>query len=359
VQPEDLFTQEEIERGRRYHRPRYLAMAANLALGLGVTGAIAVARPDLPLPWAAEAVALTALVLVATALAEAPVALRIGYLHERRWGLSTQTIRGWLADRAKGLAVGLVIASAGVLAVVGLARALPSAWPLVAAAAAATLVLLLGFVAPMVLEPLFNRFRPLEEERLRDRLLRLAEQAGAPVSAVLVSDASRRTTKLNAYVSGLGSSRRVVLFDTLLERAGEDEVAVVVAHELAHRRERHVAKLTAMGMAGAAAGVAVVWAALGAEAGNPRNVPLLLLLLAGLEVAGLPLAAAVSRRFEREADRIAIELTRDPEAFERVFRRLAAENVPDLDPPLAIRLIATHPPVPERIAGVRISSGTA
>lgn len=353
MQPEDLFTREEIERGRRYHRPRYAALAANLAVGFAVTGAVAAVRPGLPLPWAAETAALTAIVLVATALAQAPVAFRAGYLHERRWGLSTQTVRAWLADRAKGLAVGVVITSVGVLAVVGLARALPSAWPFAAGAAAAALVLLLGFLAPVVLEPLFNRFRPLEEERLRDRLLRLAERAGTPVRAVLVCDASRRTRKLNAYVSGLGAGRRVVLFDTLLERAGEDETAVVVAHELAHRRERHVAKLTVLGMAGAAAGMAVVWAALGAGAGDPRNVPVLLLLLGGLELVGLPLAAAVSRRYEREADRIAIALTGDPAAFERVFRRLAEENVADLAPPLPIRLIATHPTVPERLARVR------
>lgn len=352
VQPEQLFTRDEVERGRRYHRPRYAALTANLAVGLAVTGGIAAVRPDLPLPWAAEAAALTVIVVAATALAEAPLAFRVGFLHERRWGLSTETVRGWLADRAKGLAVGLVITSAGVLAVVGLARALPAAWPLAAGAAAAALVLLLGFVAPVVLEPLFNKFRPLEDERLRDRLFRLAEQAGAPVRAVLVADASRRTTKLNAYVSGLGASRRVVLFDTLLERAGADEVAVVVAHELGHRRERHVAKLTVLGMAGAAVGVAFVWAVLGAGAGDPRNVPLLLLLLGGLEVVGLPLAAAVARRYERVADRISIELTRDPAAFERVFRRLAEENVADLAPPLAIRLISTHPPVPERIARV-------
>lgn len=352
MEPEDFFSSEEIERGRRYNRPRYAATRVNLALGLGVTGAIAAVRPDLPFPWPAETVALGALVLAATTLVQAPAAFIVGYRHERRWGLSTQTIGGWLADRAKALPVGLVITCAGMLAVVGLARTLPSAWPFAAGGAAAALVLVLGFVAPVVLEPLFNRFRPLEEERLRDRLLRLAEQAGAPVRAVLVSDASRRTTKLNAYVSGLGTSRRVVLFDTLLERATEDEVAVVVAHELAHRRERHVAKLTGLGMAGAAAGVAAIWAALGEEAGDPRNVPLLLLLFGGLELVGLPLAAAVSRRFERQADGIAIELTRDPAAFERVFRRLADENVADLDPPLPIRLIATHPPIPERIARV-------
>jgi STE24 endopeptidase len=346
----DLFSPEEVERGRRYHRPRYAALAVSAGLGVAVPAAYAAARVDLPLPWGAEAAALSAIVVVSLALAQLPAGFWSGYVHERRWGLSTQGAAGWAVDRAKGTAVGLVLTTAAMLAIVGLARALPDAWPLAAAAVGAALVLFLSFVAPVVLERLFNRFRPLEEGGLRARLLGLAEQAGAPVRDVLVADASRRTRKLNAYVSGIGASRRVVVFDTLLERAGAEEIAVVVAHELGHRRDGHVVKLTALGMAGAVAAVAVVWAALGDGAGDPRNVPVLLLLAAVLELAGLPLLAYVSRRFERAADRIALELTRDADAFESVFRRLTAENVADLDPPLVIRLISTHPPVPERIA---------
>jgi STE24 endopeptidase len=350
---EQLFEPAEIERGRRYHGPRYAALAANLTLALTVPGSLAAFRPGLPIPWWAEACALSGTVVLAVGIAQLPVSIWSGYLHERRWGLSTQSLGGWASDRAKGAAVGLVLTSAAVLVVVALARELPSTWPLPAAAAAAALVLLLGFVAPLVLEPLFNRFRPLEEGALRERLLQLAELAGAPVRDVLVADASRRTRKLNAYVSGLGASRRVVAFDTLLERAGGDEVAVVVAHELAHRREQHVVKLTLLGMAGSAAAVAVLWAVLREDAADPRNVPLLLLVVVALQVAALPLGAALSRRFERVADRVALELTGAPPAFEAVFRRLAAENVADLDPPRVIRLIATHPPIPERIAAAR------
>jgi STE24 endopeptidase len=348
----EVFPPEEIERGRRYNRPRYVALAVNLALGLAVPGLWALVRPDLPLPWWAEACVLTAIVVLSLALAQLPTSLWTGYVLERRWGLSTQGIGGWAADRAKGVAVGLVVTTAAVVAVVGLARALPEAWPLAAAAAGAALVLFLAFFGPVVLEPLFNRFRPLEDEELRARLLRLAEDAGTPVRDVLVADASRRTRKLNAYVSGIGASRRVVVFDTLLEQARDGELSVVVAHELAHRRERHVAKLTALAMGGAVAAVAVVWAVLGADAGDPSNVPLLLLLVAALEVVGLPIIAHVSRRFERVADRVALELTGDRAAFESVFRRLSAENIADLYPPLPVRLISSHPPVPERLATV-------
>ena len=352
---DELFDADAIDRGRRYHRPRYAALAANLTVAVAVPGIVAAVRPELPVAWWGEAPALAGLVVLAVRLVQLPVSFWAGYLHERKWLLSTQSAAGWASDRAKGTAIGLLLTGGAMLVVVALARALPAVWPLAAGAAAAALVLLLGFVAPVVLEPLFNRFRPLEEPVLREWLLRLAERAGAPVREVLVADASRRTTKLNAYVSGLGASRRVVLFDTLLERAGGGEVAVVVAHELAHRRERHVTKLTLGGMAGAAGAVVVLWAAVGERAGDPANVPLLLLLVAALELFVLPVGAAVSRRFERTADRVALELTRDRDAFEAVFRRLAEENVADLDPPAAVRLISTHPPIPARITAARRS----
>src|SRR5207302_8681948 len=129
------------------------------------------------------------------------------------WGFSTQGAGGWLLDRVKAFAVGVALTSLGVLGLVGLARALPRAWPLVAAPGAALLVFALGLLAPIVLEPLFNRFAPLEDPGLAAELRALAERARVPVRDVLVADASRRTRKANAYVSGIGRTRRVVLFD--------------------------------------------------------------------------------------------------------------------------------------------------
>src|SRR5204862_2530403 len=132
-----------------------------------------------------------------------------------------------------------------------LARAFPQAWPLVAAPGAAVIVLVLGLLAPVVLEPVFNRFAPLDDEALSADLRALADRAGVPIRDVLVADASRRTSKENAYVSGLGRTRRVVLYDTLLGRADPPQLRLVVAHELGHRRARHVAKGTLLAMAGA------------------------------------------------------------------------------------------------------------
>jgi STE24 endopeptidase len=284
-------------------------------------------------------------------VAEAPLACWRGWWREREWGFSTQGIGSWLGDQAKGLAVSVVLGAAAWAAAVALARTLPGWWALPAGAALALAVLLLSFVAPVVLEPLFNRFRPLDDETLAASLHRLSERAGVPVREVLVADASRRTTKVNAYVSGIGRTRRVVVFDTLLEAAEPAEVEVVVAHELGHRRDGHVMKLTLLAMAGAAGAVAVLWAVLGTRVADPRTLPEALLLLLAIELAVLAPGAWLSRRFERAADRCSLDLTEEPEAFARAHVELARRNLADLEPPrLVYLLLFSHPTAPERLA---------
>jgi len=202
-----------------------------------------------------------------------------------------------------------------------------------------------------VFEPLFNRFRPLEDERLADALRQLARRAGVPVRDVLVADASRRTTKVNAYVSGLGSTRRVVLYDTLLREADEREIELILAHELGHRRERHVLKGTLLGMVGAVGAVVAVWVVLGSKAASPDELPAALLVLAVLELLGLAPGSWLSRRWERVADRFSLDLTHDVEAFERTHLELARTNLADLEPPrVAYVLLFSHPTPPERLA---------
>lgn len=360
LRPQDLFATEDIERGRRYHRPLYVLLGIDLAISLGGLAVLASSvgdalyEPFESWRWALATVAYGALVIGLLALVRLPIAVWRGYVHEHRFGLSTQTLRGWFTDWLKQLAVVLVLTCGALVGLVGLARWFPDAWPLPAALAAAGVVVLLTFVGPVVLEPIFNRFRPLPDEPLHAALRRLAERAGTPVRDVLVADASRRTRTSNAYVSGLGASRRVVLYDTMLERASQPEIEVVVAHELAHRRRRHVAKATALAVAGAVVAVVVLWVALGDRVGDPRRLPLVLLLVSALELVALPAMAAVSRRWEREADRLALELTLDPGALESAYRDLAAANVADLEPPRLLHLLlATHPTIPERIAAAR------
>jgi STE24 endopeptidase len=341
------FSAEDIARARAYHRPLYAALVTGTALWLATLAALAWWRPGLPLPWWLEGAVLAALAVSAGWALRLPLGLW-RHRYERRWELSTQSVRGWLADQAKGLAVGAVIAALFVGGLVALAHVWPTWWPLPAAIAAALLVLLLGFVAPVLLEPLFNRFEPLRDPQLAGELRALAERAGVPVRDVLVADASRRTRKVNAYVSGIGRTRRVVVWDTLLA-ASPGELRLVTAHELAHRRYRHVAWLTALGMAGAAAFVLVVRLVL--DRPEPEDAPAILLLSTLLELLAAPFNAWISRRWERAADRFSLELTGDREAFRAAHLRLARANLSDLEPPRILYLwLFSHPTAPERLA---------
>jgi STE24 endopeptidase len=350
------FSQEEVERAARYHRPRYLSLVGDFAVSVAVLALLqwVWAWPwhlvD-GLGWAGSAAAYACLVSLALLVARFPVAYWRGYLQERSWGFSTQGLADWAADLAKGEGIGLVLTAGFWVGLVGLGRAFPSAWPAVAAVALALVVFLLVFVAPLVLEPIFNRFEPLEDERLANELRAVAERAHVPVRDVLVADASRRTTKVNAYVSGIGRTRRVVLYDTLLDAADEGELKLVVAHELGHRRARHVAKLTAGAMAAVAVWIVLLWAILGEHAVSSRNLALVLLLSTVLHTAVLPLGTWVSRRYERVADRFSLDLTDDLPAYERTHLELARKNLGDLEPPrLAYWLLFSHPTTPERLA---------
>jgi STE24 endopeptidase len=373
----EYFSAEEVERAGRYHRPRYVLLLVNLVLGLAVLAVLAFSWPGdrlddalQRLGWAGAAAVWAAVVVVVLEALRLPGAYWIGYVREHQYGFSRQSVSGWIGDQAKGLAVGLVLTVATLTVFVALARAFPSAWPLVAAPALALAVLVLSFVAPVVLEPLFNRFDPLEDEELAARLRGVADRAGVPVRHVLVADASRRTTKHNAYVSGLGKTRRVVVWDTLLARGEPGEIRLVVAHELGHRRFRHVARWTTISMALVAAFVVILWAllqwdwlldAIGASGpGDPRVIPFVLFLGSVLELAVQPFANAISRRWERDCDRFSLDLTRDPEAYEQTHHLLALENLGDLDPPKAIYLFfASHPTAPERLAAGRAWAAAA
>jgi STE24 endopeptidase len=351
-----FFSAEEVARARRYHRPLYWAAAVDRGVEAGVLaafvwGGMGSALDPGSLPWWGRAPAYAAIVVAVSAAARTPLAVWRDFVHERRWCLSTQPLRSWAADRCKAAAVIVAVSSALLVGLVALARVLPGWWAAPTAGAFALAVLALSFLGPVLFEPLFNRYAPLQDGALATELRALAERAGVPVGDVLVQDASRRTRKANAYVSGLGRTRRVVVSDTLLEQASPAEVRLVVAHELGHRRDRHVLRGTMLAMGGAVAATLVLWAVLGTRVADPHRVPLVLLLGLGLSVASLPALTFVSRRWERAADRYSLALTGDRAAYENAFRRLARANLSDLDPPrLLYLLLFTHPTPPERLA---------
>lgn len=271
------------------------------------------------------------------------------------YGLSTQGWAGWLADYGRSYLVAAVPTTLALLALYALARRLPRRWWAPAAAAAAVLVVAGSFGYPLLVEPVFNSFRPLPAGPLRSSLLVLADRAGVRVDDVLVADASRRTTALNAYVSGFAGTRRIVLYDTLLRSAPPEQVRVVVAHELGHAKRRDVLRGTLIGAGAAAFGVTLLFLVLPAGAGRaPRTLALVLAWASIGQYAALPVVNLVSRRVEARADIAALDLTRDPATFVAVQRTLAVRGLTALDPPpWAYYWFATHPTPPERIALAR------
>jgi STE24 endopeptidase len=364
---------DQVGRARAFRsalRPgAYGGLAAGLvtALVLGLTplGARLVALAGRPFGghWIAEAVLGGLLVLLVVDLVALPFA---AWRHTVvvRYGISTQSWAGWTVDLLKSYAVGAVIGGLALLGFYAVVRLAPRWWWAFGAAGAALLVMLLSFVVPVLVEPIFNRFTPMAEGPLRSELIALAAADGVPVRDVLVADASRRTNAVNAYVSGFGPTRRIVVYDTMLTEATPDEVASVAAHELGHAKENDVFTGTLLGALGAGAAVIALYllgswtwllrlAAVG-SIGAPRAIALLVALItvAGL-VAG-PAQAFLTRRIEARADAHALALTRDAATFEAMQRRLGTVNLSDPDPPTwEYVMSATHPSTVERMAAAR------
>jgi STE24 endopeptidase len=323
--------------------------------------------------WAATA-ALGAVVLdLVLTVIGLPLAARFETAN-RAWGLSNRDWRLFWVDAARSFLLGAVLLAGVSTALYGLMRLLPDTWWIAAAAAAAGFVFLFSFLLPVVVEPMFNRFAPMEPGPLRERLFALAGTTGVPVRDILVSDASRRTNSMNAYVSGMGRTRRIVVWDTTVDQAAPEEIAVIAAHELGHAARRDVVAGTAVGAAGLAAltlllAAALRWDALlrtsgldtaasgtGAwrSAADPRSLPLILALATVLGAMGTPFYNAYSRKVEKRADGFALDVTRDPGAMVSTWRTLAVRSVSDLRPNrLELAMAGTHPPVPARIAHAR------
>jgi STE24 endopeptidase len=372
VDVERYFKPEEIRRGAAFARPQ-------LALGLSrsVTELAALAalvertrgrrrvpgrRPGWPRRRTVRE-RLTGNAVLAGAGAAAGLAggmtllgLPLSALARRRAmavGLVTQSWRGWAGDLVKQLAIETVLAGGAGAATTSLTRHYPRDWWLPAAAGSVGLGTLLGALAPVLLDPVFNDFEPLAEGELRSDVLELARAAGVEVGEVYVVDASRRTTGANAYVTGLGPTKRVVLFDTLIERYNRDEIRVVVAHELAHVRHRDVLRGVAYGaLVAPAAALAVQrlsWK-LSPHRGDARAIPALALAAALVTAPTALIGNRLSRVLERRADEFSLELSGATEAFISFERAVALQNVADVTPPRWVSaLLATHPPTVERI----------
>jgi STE24 endopeptidase len=350
------FSEAEIRRGARFARPQFALALARGGIELGSL-ALLVRRPPrrLTRPFKREvAGAATTAAGLAVALSVPPLPLRaIARKRGIAVGLVTQSWRDWAADLLKAGAIEAVLAAGAGAAAVAVERRYPRSWWLPASAGSVLFGTGLAALAPVVLDPLFNDFTPLPEGETRSDVFELAAAAGVKVGEVFSVDASRRTTAANAYVAGLGPTKRVVLFDTLLDRYSRDEVRVVVAHELAHVRNRDVPRGVAYAaLVAPAAALAVQrlsWM-LSPERGTAGALPALALAAV---LVGAPtglIGNRLSRSIERRSDAYSLTLTGAPEAFISFERAIAVQNVADLEPPRWLTsLLATHPPTAERI----------
>lgn len=286
----------------------------------------------------------------------------------RVYGLSTQNWSGWLIERLQHFAIGTSLTGIGLALLVLCAQIFGQRWWVVGGAGAALLVVVLSFAYPLVIEPIFNKFTPMSASPLRDELMAMAARDGVPVRQILVADASRRTTALNAYVSGFGASRRIVLYDVLLTSASPDEVKLVVAHELGHAKANDVGRYTLVGALSAALGVLIIalllqWKPLLNRAGlksssnplaDPRSIALVLALIALMTLLQQPVAALISRNVEARADVHALNLTGDAQSFVAMQRTLSISNLSDPNrPKILFWLFDNHPTAPQRIAIAR------
>ncbi len=304
-------------------------------------------RPSLPAMAAYLAVIILLLYLLTF-----PLDYYRGFVLEHRFGLSAHSFPSWLADYAKSALLGMAVALFAFSGLYALMLHYPARWWYMAGAAAVLFMFLVTYLYPVIVDPLFYRFEPLTDEEMTGEIVRMADEAGIEVQEVLVADAGRRTHKANAYFTGLGQTRRIVVFDTLLTGFSRDEALAVIAHEMAHWKFSHVFKGILLGAAGTFLGLFLLKTALagmGIEAGM-RAVALAFLFFSLFSFASLPIQNAVSRSFERQADREAVHLTGRPHAHVTLKRNLALTNLSAVQPHPFVKLVLyTHPPIMERI----------
>jgi STE24 endopeptidase len=364
---------QELAEAKRYGRLDLVCTLADKAIDLVFMAvmALVLARPidawlkGSPLLegwWPLRLVALLGIMMALHVAVSFPLSYYSGYVLEHRFKLSKLTFLRWLWRYAKRLGLAVVLAVVLLLGLFWIIRTTGPIWWLVGAGAFFLVSVVLGQLAPVLILPLFYKIQRLDRPDLADRLARLAEGTGLAIEGVYRIDLSVETIKANAMLAGLGRTRRVLIGDTLLEGFSPDEIEVVFAHEIGHHVHHHLRKMLAAGIVYSAAGFwicdrllaawvarwegAVDYAALPVYA-----VPFLMLVLTAFAMLLEPLANAVSRRYERQSDRYALQRAGLKEAYVSAFRKLARLNKDDPDPhPLEVFLFHSHPPIAQRLA---------
>jgi STE24 endopeptidase len=311
---------------------------------------------------AMNVVVFTILVIVILQVIEFPFAFYQGHLLEHRYGLSTQSAGRWLSDHIKGIVLGMVFAIAGASIVFLALRQWPDQWWWISAAVFALAMIGLAQLAPVVLLPIFYKFKPLDRPALVERLMALATRARTDIVGVFEWVLSDHTRKANAALAGMGKTRRILLSDTLLADYSEYEIEVILAHELAHHVHRDLWRGIAVQAAALFGGFFLANVLLRALAdrlelrglSDPAALPAMLLIAGAWSLLLMPIVNAVSRAQERAADRYALTTTRNVDAFVTAMKRLSQQNLAEEYPsPLVRWLFYSHPPIRERIDAAR------
>jgi STE24 endopeptidase len=356
------------DKATRYHRLKRRAALTGAASGvfllvvLLVTG-ISAALRDFAASAADGSFLLTVvlyvwLVALINEAVQLPLVFYVGVTLERRFGLSTETTARWWWDHLKAAIIGLLFAAGGAVIASSILRWSPAYWWIAAAVAFSAVIIGLAQLAPVVLMPLFYEFKPLDRPALRDRLVALADRAGARVLGVFEWRLGDRTRKANAALAGIGRTRRIILSDTLLADHSDEEIEVILAHELAHHVHGDIWRGIALETGLLTLGFYLADLALSGVVGrfgiiakwDPAALPVLVLAGGAVSLVLKPFANALSRAHERRADRYALELTGNAPAFTSAMKRLGAQNLAEERPSRLVQwLFYTHPPVTARI----------
>ena len=355
------------DKATRYHRlGRFSGILSTVWTGFILIALLTSGTSLVLRQWAASVSAhptatVIVYVLILSLLLDAatlPFSFYRGFLLERRYGLSTQSVAHWVKDHGKAVLVGLLFAELAGTVVYFTLRSWPEVWWAVAGAAYSVVAIVLVNLAPVVLLPLFFTFKPLGKDTLRERLTALASKAGTRIMGVYEWTLSDRTKKANAALTGIGNTRRILLSDTLLAEYSDDEIEVILAHELAHHVHRDIWTSVFFDVAVAFAGffaahlalrVSVPYFGLQGTA-DPAGTPVLLLAAGVAGLCAKPIVNAVSRSHERRADSFALEMTENPSAFITAMKRLGQQNLAEDSPSRLVQaLFYTHPPIKERL----------
>lgn len=287
-----------------------------------------------------------------------PTHIISSFFVERHFSLSRQTFLAWFKDEGKSVVLSLVLSVGCIEVFYLILRNFPNLWWVITAAAWIFFSIVMARFMPVLLIPLFYKYLPLENDDLKSRILRLAERSGIDLMDVCRIDLSRKTAKANAALVGLGKTRKVILGDTLTDSFTLDEVEAVVAHEFAHFKCRHMAKLLAASAAITLLGFFILFVASGriAQLMGASGIselfllPVITLLLSVFGIILMPFQNFFSRVLEREADAFALRVTSSPDTFISVMKKLGEMNLADTDPSLVKKIfLYDHPPIKERI----------